>query len=387
MASALSRRGFIGFSGAVALGGAATLGGIRPDEARAEQQATPTPSYGPPPGIAKLNANENPYGPSPTALRAMADACAMGAYYAGGTATTGRLKSMIGERFGIPSAQVSLSAGSSGVLTYFAAAKAREGKILGPDLFWDTTTRAALRQGGKLVRTAPTADLGVDLDALYEAITPDVSLVQICNPNNPTGMIADAGRLRDFCVRAAKKCTVLIDEAYNEITDDPDGNSMVPLVRKGHDVVVARTFSKIYGLAGMRIGYMLASEANTAKIAQFSLGDYALNQAGVAAAVASFSDSDFLSYSRERILEARSIITAAARANGLSVAPSQTSFVYVNLGPLDAEKFRREMEKRDVLIRGIYQDYTGWSRVSCGRLEHVRQYAAAMPAALEASLA
>ncbi len=383
MTSALSRRGFIG---AVALGGAATLGGIPRTDAATEQPASPALPYGPPPGVAKLNANENPYGPSPAALRAMADACSMGAYYAGGSAVTARLKSMISERFGIPAEQVSLSAGSSGVLTYFAAAKAKEGKILGPDLFWDTTTRAALRQGGELVRTPPTTDLSVDLEALYQAITPDVSLVQICNPNNPTGMIADAARLRDFCIRASKKCTVLIDEAYNEITDDPDGNSMVSLIREGHDIVIARTFSKIFGLAGMRIGYMLASEENTAMIARYSLGDYALNQAGVAAAVASFNDTEFLSYSKERILEARSIITTAALANGMSVAPSQTSFVYVNLGSLDAETFRQEMEKQQVLIRGTYQDYTGWSRVSCGRLEHVRQYAAAMPRALEASI-
>ena len=383
MTSALSRRGFMGLTGAVAIGGTAAFSGASAVSAKPEQAATGDLHYGPAPGVAKLNANENPYGPSPGALAAMVDACSMGAYYAGGSPVTARLKSMISERFALPAAQVSLSAGSSGVLTYFAAAKAKEGKILGPDLFWDTTTRAALRQGGELTRTPATSDLSVDLDALYDAITPEVSLVQICNPNNPTGMIADATKLRDFCIRASKKCTVLIDEAYNEITDNPDGNSMIPLIREGHDVVIARTFSKIFGLAGMRIGYMLASEANTAKIARYSLGDYALNQAGVAAAVASFNDGEFLSFSKERILQARGVITDAARANGLSVAPSQTSFVYVNLGEINAETFRREMAKQNVLIRGIYQDYTGWSRVSCGRLEHVQQYAAAMPRALE----
>ncbi len=149
-------------------------------------------------------------------------------------------------------------------------------------------------------------------------------------------------------------------------------------------MIVARTFSKIYGLAGMRVGYLLASEENTAKTAQYSLGDYALNQAGVAAAVASFNDTAFLKFSKDRILEARDLIVTAARQNGLSVAPSQTSFVYVDLGALNAEDFRAKMAEQNVLIRGIYQDYTGWSRVSCGRLEHVGQYAAAMPRALEA---
>jgi histidinol-phosphate aminotransferase len=373
----LSRRLFMGMTGVAALG--ATSAALKP--AVAVAQSASTPKYGPAPGVAKLNANENPYGPSQAALTAMAEASAMGAYFVGDSVS--RLKAMIGERFSLPPSQVSLSSGSSGVLTYFTLAKAKEGKILGTDLFWDTTTRAALRQGGELVRTAPTGDLGVDLDALYAAITPEVSMVQICNPNNPTGIALEPGKLRDFCIKASKKCTVLVDEAYNEITDDPAANTMVPLIREGHDVVVARTFSKIYGLAGMRVGYLLASEENTAKTANYSLGDYALNQAGVAAAVASFDDTAFLTFSKNRILEARQLIIDAATENGLRVAPSQTSFVYVDLGSLDAEAFRAAMAEQNVLIRGIYQDYTGWSRVSCGRLEHVQQYAAAMPRALE----
>lgn len=382
MKSALSRRGFMGLTSAMALGGVASSAGLHSSRALAAPQTASGLLYGPAPGVAKLNANENPYGPSQSAIAAMAEASAMGAYYIGDALT--RLRSMISERFDIPASQVSFSSGSSGVLTYLALAKAREGKILGPDLFWDTTTRAALRQGGELVRIAPTSDLGLDLDALYGAITPDISMVQICNPNNPTGMVLDPVKLREFCIKASKKCTVLVDEAYNEITDNPAANSMVPLILQGHDVVVARTFSKLYGLAGMRVGYMLASEENTAKVARFSLGDYALNQAGVAAAVASFDDTAFLTYSKERILEARELITSTALANGLSVAPSQTSFVYVNLGSLNAESFRAEMARQNVLIRGIYQDYTGWSRVSCGRLEDVQQYAAAMPRVLEA---
>jgi histidinol-phosphate aminotransferase len=233
-------------------------------------------------------------------------------------------------------------------------------------------------------RVAKTSDLSMDLDALYEAITPDVSMVQICNPNNPTGMIVDAKKLKDFVVKASKKCTVLVDEAYNEITDDPEANSMVPLVKAGHDVLVARTFSKIYGLAGMRVGYMIASEENTKLVQQFGLGNYAMNQAGVAAAVACYNDETFLAMSKQKIIEARGIIMDAVKTNGLTAAPSQTSFVFVDLGNLNAEAFRKEMAKHNVFIRGIYQDYTNWSRVSCGMIDDVKQYAAAMPKALEA---
>lgn len=379
MASELSRRGFLRGSammaGAVAGSTVVSIGA-----AAAPHHASLM--YGPAPGVAKLNSNENPYGPSKQALAAMAEASAMGAYYVGDSVST--LISMIAEKNGVTGDYISLSAGSSGVLTYLAVARAKEGKILGPDLFWDTTSRAAIRQGGEIVRTPRTDDLAIDLEAIYESITPDVSMVQICNPNNPTGMVVDAEALKAFCKKASKKATVLVDEAYNEITDDPEGNSMLPLVKEGYDVVIARTFSKIYGLAGMRVGYMIASPETTELVQRYGLGNYAMNQAGVAAAVATYNDEKFLAYSRSKIMEAREMLEAAVAANGLTAAPSGASFLFVNLGDLDAEVFRQKMAEQNVLIRGIYRDYTHWSRVSVGMLADVEKYVKAMPVALAA---
>jgi len=381
--STLSRRTFLG-SGSALAGAAITSSIIPISAASASSVMRPkmAPAYGPAREIAKLNANENPYGPSKAALEAMMEAAMQGAYYVGESVP--RLLDMISERHGLTRDHISLSSGSSGVLTYLAVAKSKEGKILGPDLFWDTTTRAALKQGGEMKRVIKTRDLGLDLEALYAAITPDVSMVQNWNATNPTGMVADPKKLREFCIKAAKKCTVLVDEAYNEITDMPEENSMAPLVKSGHDVFVARTFSKIYGLAGMRVGYMIASPENLEQMNRYGLGNYAMNQAGVAAAVASYNDFDFLKYSKSKISEARGIILDAVKVNGLTAAPSQTSFVFVNLGKLNAEDFRQEMAKHNVHIRGIYQDYNQWSRVSCGKIYDVKQYAAAMPKVLEA---
>ena len=381
MSKPISRRGFLGGSALVA---GALAGSVIPMRSVIATPAATSANllYGPVPGVAKLNANENPYGPSKKALAASAAASAQGAYYVGDSVP--RLLAMIAERHGITPDHLSLSAGSSGVLTYLAVAKARQGKILGPDLFWDTTTHAALRQGGEMKRIVKTLDLSTDLDALYASITPDVAMVQICNPNNPTGMIVAADKLKAFCIKAAKKCTVLIDEAYNEVTDDPEANTMLSLVKDGHDVFIARTFSKLYGLAGMRVGYMIASPENSLMLQVYGLGNYAMNQAGIAAAVASYDDFEFLEYSKQRIVEARGIILDAVKRNGLTAAPSQTNFVFVDLGKLNAETFRAEMAKHQVQIRGIYQDYTNWSRVSCGIINDVKQYAAAMPKALAA---
>ena len=383
MTSRLNRRTFLGgsaaFSGALAAGGGLPLS-LAATSASAAAAAS-APSYGPAAGIAKLNANENPYGPSDSALAAMFQASKRGAYYVGETVPM--LKSMIAERHGLTPEHIALSSGSSGVLTYLGEARSSKGKILGPDLFWDTTVKMATRHGGSIKRLPRKADLAIDLDAMYEAITDDVALVQITNPNNPTGLVLDGDALRAFCKKASRKATVLVDEAYNELTDKPEYTSMVDLVREGHDVVVARTFSKIYGMAGMRVGYLMAAPETAAEVMSYSLGDYALNQAGVAGAAASYNDLAFLEMSRSRVLEAREMVQSAVADAGLRALPSATNFVFVDLGDLNAETFRQKMAERNVLIRGIYRDYNNWSRVSMGMLGDVQQYVAALPQVLD----
>lgn len=340
--------------------------------------------YGPKPGVAKLNANENPFGPSPAALKAIAEASSSGgAYYAYPAAV--RLMDMIAEHHGLSRSNVSLSGGSSPILSFAALAATTKGVILGPDLFWDTTSNAPLKQGGPEIRRIPnTADLQIDLDAMYNAIDDSVGMVHICNPNNPTGRIVDPVKLREFCIKASKKTLVLVDEAYNELIQDAPKHSMIPLIKEGHNIIVARTFSKIYGLAGMRVGYMLGSEQNMEWINKYGMGGYTVNQAGLAAAIASYNDEAFMTFSRDKIAEAKGIIADAVKANGLTALPSSTNFVFVNLGQDgDANAFRKAMEAQNVLIRGQYRTYKPWSRVSTGRIEHVKMYAAAMPKALE----
>ena len=381
--SSLSRRHFLGSS--VAAAGAATGAGLAagvPLVATASADAAKAPAYGPAANVAKLNANENPYGPSPAAIKEAFEATRLGAYYVG--ASVPMLKAMIAERHGVTPEHIALSSGSSGALTYIATAAGDKGDILAPDLFWDTTARMGTRHSGEVVRLPKDAELAIDLDAMFAAISDDIAMVQVTNPNNPTGLVLDGEKLRAFCKKASLKATVLVDEAYNEITEDPEYTSMVDLVREGYDVIIARTFSKIYGMAGMRVGYTIASPETTQKmVLDYGLGSYAMNQGGVAAAVASYNDLAFLEMSKSRILEAKELISAGLKEVGLSALPSATNFMFVDLGELDAEVFRQKMEERNVLIRGIYRDYTNWSRVSMGRMEHVQMYVDALPAVLE----
>ncbi len=374
----ISRRLFLGGS-AAATGIFAAGPGISLAAGSAQENGL---EYGPAPHIAKLNANENPYGPSPAAQQAAFEAVRQGgAYYVRDTVR--RLKAMIAERNGVSPEQVALSNGSSAILTFIATAAGQRGNILTPDLFWDSTVRRGVRQNGGIVRLPKTESLAIDLVAMEQAISDDIALVHVTNPNNPTSLLLDGEELRAFARRASKKTTVLVDEAYNELTDKPDYYSMVDLVREGHDVIVARTFSKIYGMAGMRVGYTIASAENTALIESYGMGDYTLNQAGMAAAVASYNDHGFLEMSRAKIFEGRQMIVEGLAANGLMALPSATNFLFVNLGDLNADDFQQKMAARNVMVRGVYRDYHNFSRVSMGRLEHVQMYVDALPRVLE----
>jgi histidinol-phosphate aminotransferase len=252
MTADFNRRKFLfGAAGALAVTSVLRTGASFADSGAAMTRLKPM--YGPAPGVAKLNANENPYGPSKAALAAIQEASASGAYYVEESAIA--LRAMIAERHGLAPEYVTLSSGSSGALVAAAIAAGQSGNILGPDLFWDTTSKSVEQQGIAQIKRLPkTPGLEIDLDAMYGAIDDSISMVQVVNPNNPTGLLSDPVALRAFCIKASKKATVLVDEAYNELTEMPDENTMVSLVKEGHDVIIARTFSKIYGLAGLRVG-------------------------------------------------------------------------------------------------------------------------------------
>jgi histidinol-phosphate aminotransferase len=380
MTADFNRRKFLfGAAGALAVTSVLRTGASFADSGAAMTRLKPM--YGPAPGVAKLNANENPYGPSKAALAAIQEASASGAYYVEESAIA--LRAMIAERHGLAPEYVTLSSGSSGALVAAAIAAGQSGNILGPDLFWDTTSKSVEQQGIAQIKRLPkTPGLEIDLHAMYGAIDDSISMVQVVNPNNPTGLLSDPVALRAFCIKASKKATVLVDEAYNELTEMPDENTMVSLVKEGHDVIIARTFSKIYGLAGLRVGYLIAAPEKIEQMERYGLGWYGLNQAGLAAAIACYEDPVFMDASRAKIREGREMIASALKENGIASLPSQTNFIFADLGTINAEDFRVAMEKENVLIRGIYRDYTHWSRVSMGRLEHVQMYVDALPRVL-----
>jgi len=279
---------------------------------------------------------------------------------------------MIAERHTLAPASVVLSSGSNEALCAAMAAWGAQGSILAPELTYGPHLRYAQKIGVDVVRVPLAQDMGIDLDAMAtRAAADDISLVYICNPNNPTGMLLDPAALRAFCHQVGKHAVVLVDEAYNELTDDPVASSMMELVTAGDNVIVMRTFSKIYALAGLRIGYTMAPEPLATRV-----GDYVMawpNVVGLAAAIASYDDEAFVKFSRQRIAEGRKMVSEIFARNGVPYLPSQTNFVYADIGR-NATQFAARMLEQGVSIRGVYPPYDNYSRVSMGKLEDIRTF-------------
>lgn len=365
----VNRRHFL--AGTAAAAGLASVAATQ--QARAASGGAET-FFGPTNGTALLSRNENPYGPAPSALEAIADSATKGCYYA--DRGVAHLTSMIAERHGVSPSQIVLGSGSTEILSAIALAWGEKGAILCPGLFWDTTVQYGERQGTKAIRVPLKPDMDVDLAGMLGALDDGVSLVQICNPNNPTGMVIDNAALRSFAAQVTPKATLLVDEAYNELTNVPESETLVDLVKAGQDVIICRTFSKIYGMAGMRVGYAITSEENADRIRGY-LMSFGGNVGGLAGAIASYNDMPFLEKSKAVILEGRQMILDAVDKAGVTALPSQTNFVYVVVP--DANAVQKAMADRGVSIRGAYGPWTQYSRVSTGKLEDVERYAAALP--------
>ena len=368
--------GMAGMSGATGLLGKANAEAAFPPEGGLMD----TPLLGPAEGMAQLSRNENPYGPSDSALKMIEYAGKKGAYYA--TEANMVLAKLIAERHGVSPEQIVITTGSGEALCAIALVYGPKGPIVAPRLFWDTTALYAVNMNmAEIDRVALTPEMKVDLAAIEAKVSESTGLVQLCNPNNPTGLVADPAEMKAAVKRMAAKTTVLVDEAYMELANDPDGNSCIDLIKEGHNVIVSRTFSKIYGMAGIRVGYTISSPEIAATLRSTAMSW--ISGVGLAAAIGCYNDTKFIDYSKGKIVEAREMVQATADTLGLVTLPSQTNFVYFKSG-LPANDLSAKLLTKQIEIRGQYMDYTDWSRVSMGKIEDVERFCKALPEAIGA---
>ena len=322
-------------------------------------------------GIVRLSSNENPYGPSTSAREAvkaaMDEACRYP--YAG---AWDELKKQIAEKEGVSTDHVVIGTGSGEILAMTGMAYGMDsGEIIAADPTFQSLLRYAERVGGYVHRVPVDEGLGHDLDAMERRITQAAKMMFICNPNNPTGTLLDPDELRAFCMSISKRVVVFMDEAYIELLDTPEKNTMVNLAREGYNVIVSRTFSKIHGLAGMRIGYAIARPDIVNRIKQFRMTSP--NVLGLRAAIASHKDLEFQATSRKKIEEGRMKVYKVLDELGYKYIPSYASFVFFHTG-MPIREFQQEMLGRNILVGRPFPPFLDWCRVSIGSQEDMEQF-------------
>jgi histidinol-phosphate aminotransferase len=192
-----------------------------------------------------------------------------------------------------------------------------------------------------------------------------VDLVYICNPNNPTGIAEDANVLEAFIKDVAQHRLVMVDETFIDCLDNGEATSLKRLVRDYNNVIVSRTFSKLWGMAGFRIGYMLAHPQVIAKLKATVPTLEMQNRIGAAAAIGAYGDEEFMKFSRMKMKESRQLVFDILEKHGLTYLPSDINFVAFQASG-DGDEFVKKMYEQGVLLKNVSFNGQTWVRVSCG---------------------
>lgn len=336
----------------------------------------------PPPGTILLNGNENPYGPSPAAREAILASIGEAPRYA--YSSIDRLAAEVAAREAVPVAQVVVGSGSGELLrmaALLASTTMPGSELVASKPTYEELPEFAVRLGLQVQWVAPDSAHRHDLNAMRAAVTGKTSLVYVCNPNNPTGTAVSRDALEAFVQSVPSTTTVVVDEAYVDFVDGAGVGTATPLVQKVPNLIVLRTFSKIHGLAGLRIGYAISSAAIAKRFADLSL--VWPNTTGIDAALASYGDAGFLKSTREAILADRTRVHAALDRMGRPHTDAQGNFVFFDTG-IPVQQFRDRMLAKGIKVGRPFEGYDTWSRVTIGRREEIDLFLAALPGALVA---
>lgn len=361
------------------LGAAATAaaGALLPDLGRS---AAPWPGPAAPTtsprqdGVLRLNSNENALGPPASARRAIIDGITASNRYT--HPVVAQLRPILAAHHEVEPESVVLGNGSTEILRMTVQAMVPPGgRVVVADPTFEHVERYAAPFGVSVVKIPLTADHAHDLGRMREAVraTDGPAMVYVCNPNNPTGTLTPSADVEAWIAEERDDVVFLVDEAYFEYVDHPAYRSALPLALQRPNTVIARTFSKIYGLAGLRIGYGLAHPVMARRIAAFS-GFSNMNQMGLRAARACLGDPDWLDRSLAANEEARRITYDALDELGLERLPSHTNFVMHRV-PGDVTDYIRNMRERGVRVGRPFPPMTRYNRLSFGLPEEMRQFA------------
>ncbi len=327
--------------------------------------------------VDKLASNENPLNCSPVVIKAVKEAAANLSIYPDGNAT--ELKEAIAEFYGVKVSEIMPTSGSNEMVWLLAKTFLNPGdEAIMADYTFVSYKIATITMGAVPV-IVPVKDFSLDLDAMADAITEKTRIIWLCNPNNPTGTLFSEEELHSFMKKVPEDVLVAYDEAYIEYVTDPSfSKDGYKLYQRYPNMVVMRTFSKIYGLAALRVGYTLANEEvldNINKIRR----PFNVNRLAQVAAIAALKDQDFVKRSYEVNMEGKEYLYRAFDEMGLTYAKSETNHIFVDVEK-DCNEIFVELQKRGTIIRPFPRTYI---RVTIGTMEQNKKFVALLKEVLD----
>jgi histidinol-phosphate aminotransferase len=326
--------------------------------------------------LARLNANENPYGPPESTKKAVMESVAGGNRYSWKELAT--LVDKIAKKEGVTPEHIMMGPGSSDLLEKVALVLfMKGGNVVSADPTYMSLIRVAEAVGATWKSIPCKSDWSHDLKAMEAAIDKDTKMVYICNPNNPVGSITAGKELLDFCSRVSEKVPIFIDEAYLELAEGTGTESMVSLLSQNKNVIIARTFSKIMGMAGLRVGYAVATPAFLDKIQKITRGGMGISHTSVLGAIASFEDKDFQATTKKLNTECKQYLYENLTKMNYKYIPSYTNFVIFPI-VMNGKDFLAKMTAKGIAIRTFDIQNKPWCRVSMGTMDEMRMFVKAL---------
>ena len=325
-----------------------------------------------PGAIIKLASNENPLGPSPKAMEAMRDALEKGHLYPDGGGFC--LCNAVAAKLGLAPENVILGNGSNEVLEFLGHAFLNPGDDVIASQYAFIVYKLIATSFGARTIEVPSPDYQQDLEGMLASITPKTRLIFVPNPNNPTGTLLSQQAIDDFMSRIPENIIVVFDEAYFEFLDRPP--DMLRFVREGRNIVVLRTFSKIHGLAGLRIGYAIGP-ADLIEALHKTRQPFNVNSIAQVGALAALKDDEHLRETKQVVDEGRAYLQKQFAKMRIPFVPGTANFVMVNIG--DGHAVFEKLLRQGVIVRPLKgYKLTEWIRISVGTMDENKRFIAAL---------
>ncbi len=327
--------------------------------------------------VVKLASNENPLGPSPLAIEAIREEAPHVHLYPDPEARA--LKRALGLELGVEPEQILLGNGGEATIQLVAASVIERGdEVVVPDPGFSLHEITAAHMGGIVRRVPLLEDYSHDLEGMLRAVNDKTKIVYLTNPNNPTGAMVNKMQLEDFASRLPQEVLLFLDEAYFEFAKiDPNYPDGLEILKSRKNTIVLRTFAKVCGIAGLRLGYIVSTPEIICEISK-SAGVFSVNRLAQVAGLASLKDKEHVERSVALARASLSRMMEYFDSKGLEYIPAKGNFIFVNIKE-EGRRINQELLKKGVIIRpGFLWGWDSWLRVSCGTMENTELFIEAL---------